>query len=51
MAEEIRDFVDCIIKDEKPSLDAKQGLITVTVCDAIARSADSGEKITLDYSC
>jgi len=50
MAEEIRDFVTCIINDEKPKLDARQGLFTVTVCDAIVRSAESGERITIDYA-
>lgn len=49
MAEEIRDFVTCVINDEKPNPDGKQGLTTVTVCDAIVRSAESGKKITVDY--
>ena len=49
MAEEIRDFVNCIVKGEAPNPNGTQGLITVTVCDAIVRSAETGEKITITY--
>ncbi|MBE7042142.1 MAG: Gfo/Idh/MocA family oxidoreductase [Ruminococcaceae bacterium] len=49
MAEEIRDFVTCIVNDASPDPDGIQGLITVTVCNAIVRSVESGEKITIDY--
>jgi len=50
MAEEIRDFCNCLIKDIPADPDGKQGFRTVAVCDAIVRSARDGEKVEIDYS-
>ena len=50
MAEEIRDFCNCLIKDIPADPDGKQGFKTVAVCDAIVRSARDGEKVEIDYS-
>ena len=50
MTEEIRDFINCINNNTAPDPDGRQGFSTVAVCDAIVRSAATGEKITIDYT-
>ncbi len=50
MTEEIRDFIECLKNDTEPNPDGRQGFNTVAVCDAIVRSAATGEKIKLDYT-
>ena len=50
MTEEIRDFINCINNDLAPDPDGRQGFCTVAVCDAIVRSAATGEKIEIDYT-
>lgn len=50
MAAEIADFIECIKNDTEPDPDCTQGFITVAACDAIVRSAETGEKILIDYT-
>ena len=50
MTEEIRDFIHCIKNNTPPDPDARQGFSTVAVCDAIVRSAATGEKVVIDYT-
>ena len=49
MTEEIRDFINCIKTGTPPDPDGRQGFSTVAVCDAIVRSAATGEKVVIDY--
>ena len=50
MTEEIRDFINCIKNNTPPNPDARQGFSTVAVCDAIVRSAATGDKVVIDYT-
>ena len=50
MTAEILDFIECLKNDTHPDPDGRQGFNTVAVCDAIVRSAATGEKIVLDYT-
>ena len=50
MTEEIRDFINCIKGGTAPDPDGRQGFSTVAVCDAIVRSAATGERIEIDYT-
>ena len=51
MTDEIKDFIFCIQNNTEPNPDCTQGFITVAVCDAIVRSAETGDKIVIDYTC
>ncbi len=50
MTDEIKDFINCIENDTASDPDGIQGFITVAVCDAIVRSAETGEKVDIDYT-
>lgn len=47
---EIKEFVQCIKEGKPPVLDAREGAITVSVCDAIIRSCDEHKIIEVDYN-
>lgn len=45
-----RHFLECIREGKQPHADAMSGLANMLVLDAIYRSSQSGEEVTLDYS-
>ncbi|MBE5868727.1 MAG: Gfo/Idh/MocA family oxidoreductase [Lachnospiraceae bacterium] len=49
VASEIKDLCDAVLKDEPVKTDGVQGASTVAVCSAIVQSANTGEKVTVDY--
>lgn len=50
IGDEIKEFVQCIKEGKKPLLSAREGAITVSVCDAIIRSAEEHKIIEVDYN-
>jgi predicted dehydrogenase len=45
---EVNEFVDCIIKDKSPVINAEEGAKTVSVCVSVVKSAKEGKPIKVE---
>lgn len=45
---QLRHFVDVVLKDEKPSCSAEDGLRALVVCEAVRKALDTGETVELE---
>lgn len=46
---EIAEFCDCILHQNPPSVDGREGATTVSICEAIMKSADEHRLVAVDY--
>lgn len=46
-AESIRHFIDCVVDDTQPSVSGEDGLQVTQLIEAIERSVESGQRVTL----
>ncbi len=50
MAAEVKDMCEAVLQNHKPKTDGREGARTIAVCDAVVRSAATGERVMVDYS-